>query len=103
MGASLSFSVQKVHCSLKMYRLLLLNGLILMWVVLSAALPTNPYSSQLRSKVPRLVAEWAEVKESLRNTWTLTVSPEKEAYPISSSSHRKDDVGKLFEEEIKPS
>jgi len=54
MGASLSFSVQKVHCSLKMYRLLLLNGLILMWVVLSAALPTNPYSSQLRSKVPRL-------------------------------------------------
>merc|ERR1711911_465134 len=25
MGASLSFSVQKVHCSLKMYRLLLLN------------------------------------------------------------------------------
>merc|ERR1712137_1324360 len=51
---SLSFSVQKVHCSLKMYRLLLLNGLILMWVVLSAALPTNPYSSQLRSKVPRL-------------------------------------------------
>jgi len=36
------------------HRLLLLNGLILTWVVLSAAQPTNPYSTHLRSKVPRL-------------------------------------------------